>query len=72
MIDERHEELASLYAFDLLEGEELAQFQTALARDPELQALVRDLRETSASLAHTAPAIVPPAAGSIRTLRGSL
>jgi anti-sigma-K factor RskA len=62
MIDERHEELASLYAFDLLEGQELAQFEATLARDPELQALVRDLRRTSATLAHTAPASVPPAA----------
>ena len=43
MIDERHEELASLYALDLLEGAERAQFETALARDPELQALVREL-----------------------------
>jgi anti-sigma-K factor RskA len=62
MIDERHEELASLYAFDLLEGAELAQFEAALARDPELQALVRELRQTSASLAFTAPASVPPPA----------
>lgn len=60
MIDERHEELASLYAFDLLEGQELAQFEAALARDPELQTLVRDLRQTSATLAHTSPSVVPP------------
>ena len=31
MIDERHEELASLYALDLLAGEERAQFEAALA-----------------------------------------
>lgn len=60
MIDERHEELAALYAFDLLEGDERAQFEAAVARDPELQALVRELRETSASLAHTV-ATPPPA-----------
>ena len=60
MIDERHEELASLYAFDLLEGQELVQFEAALARDPDLQALVRDLRQTSTTLAHTAPSSVPP------------
>lgn len=53
MIDERHEELAALYAFDLLEGEERLQFEAALSRDAALQALVSDLRETSAQLAHT-------------------
>jgi anti-sigma-K factor RskA len=68
MIDERHEELASLYAFDLLEGAELAQFEKALARDPNLKALVRELRDTSASLAHTAPAAQPPAALKQRVL----
>src|SRR5438132_620208 len=62
MIDERHEELAALYALDLLEGTDRAQFEAALARDPALQALVRDLRESSAALAHTAPAVPPPAA----------
>ena len=62
MIDERHEELASLYAFDLLEGAELAQFEAELARDPELQAVVNEFRRTSASLAFTAPSSVPPPA----------
>lgn len=61
MIDEHQEELAALYAFDLLEGEERARFEAALAGDPELQALVRELRETSAQLAH-AHATPPPAA----------
>ena len=60
MIDEHHEELASLYAFDLLEGQELVQFEAALARDPDLQALVRGLRQTSTKLAYTASATVPP------------
>ncbi len=54
MIEERHEELASLYAFDLLEGEELTRFEEALARDPELQSLVRSLRDTSAHFAYAA------------------
>ncbi|HEX2855108.1 MAG TPA: anti-sigma factor [Opitutaceae bacterium] len=60
MIDERHEELAALYAFDLLEGLEKTAFETAMTRDPELQALVRELRESSAALAHAAPAATPP------------
>ena len=61
MIDERHEELAALHALDLLDGAERADFESALARDPALQLLVRELRESSASLAHTAPAAAPPA-----------
>jgi anti-sigma-K factor RskA len=55
MIDERHEELASLYVLGLLEGLEKTAFETVLARSPELQALVRDLRESSAALAHLPP-----------------
>lgn len=61
MIDERHEELAALYALDLLEGEERAQFEAALARDPQLETLVRELRQTATSLAHTVPVAPPPA-----------
>ena len=61
MIDERHEELAALYALDLLDGLERVQFETALARDPALQSLVRELRDTSTALAFTAPAVEPPA-----------
>jgi anti-sigma-K factor RskA len=68
MIDERQQELASLYAFDLLEGAELAQFEAALARDPELQSLVGELRNVSSTLAHTAPAALPPAALKQRVL----
>lgn len=62
MIDERHEELAALHALDLLEGAELASFESALARDPALAALVAALRESTAALAHTAPAAELPAA----------
>jgi len=60
MIEDRHEELASLYAFDLLEGAERDQFESALARDGELQSLVRDLKETACRLAFTAPPATPP------------
>ncbi len=59
MIDERTEELASLYAFDLLEGAERLAFETSLARNPALQVLVRELRESVAALAFTAPAATP-------------
>ena len=39
MIDERHEELAALHAFDLLEGAELAAFESARAAAPDLRAI---------------------------------
>lgn len=60
MIDERQEELASLYALDLLEGAERADFERAVATDPALRTLVRELRETTATLAHTAAAPTVP------------
>ncbi|MFA6962606.1 MAG: anti-sigma factor [Opitutaceae bacterium] len=60
MIDESQEELAALYAFDLLEGAELAAFESALAADPELRRLVDSLRGTAADLALAAPDIPPP------------
>lgn len=60
MIDELHEELASLYVFSLLEGPEVVSFEAALASDPALQQLVRELRETASQLAFTAPAAEPP------------
>lgn len=68
MIDERHEELAALHALDLLEGAERAQFEAALARDPALQQLVRELQAASAELAHLAPATPLPAELKARVL----
>lgn len=61
MIDERQQDLATLYALDLLEGDERARFEGELARNAELQALVKELRTTAASLAHMAPATTAPA-----------
>lgn len=62
MIDEQHEELASLYVFGLLEGAELSSFEARLAKDAALARLVRELRESSAQLAFTAPDAAPSAA----------
>lgn len=61
MITEKHEELAALYAFDLLEGAERAEFESALAASSELRTLVDSLRETAASVALSAPQMEPPA-----------
>jgi anti-sigma-K factor RskA len=59
MIDERQEELAALYVFGLLEGEELASFESNLAQDPALARLVRELAESAAQLAFTATDLAP-------------
>lgn len=68
MIDDRREELAALYVFDLLEGSVSASFESALATDPALAALVCQLRSASATLAHLAPTATPPPALRARVL----
>jgi RNA polymerase sigma factor (sigma-70 family) len=60
MIDDRQEELASLYALDLLEGAEKAEFQGMLARDPALRRQVDELRAAASELARLAPQAEPP------------
>jgi anti-sigma-K factor RskA len=60
MIDNRNEELAALYALDLLEGAEKTGFEAALARDPELRRHVEGLRAAAADLARLAPLAEPP------------
>lgn len=62
MSSERHEELAALYAFDLLEGAEKFDFEAELAGSASLRALVDELRHTSADLALAARQVEPPAA----------
>lgn len=61
MTDERKEEAASLYAFGLLEGEELRLFEAELARDAELRRLVDELQQASAGLALSSPQVAPSA-----------
>jgi anti-sigma-K factor RskA len=62
MISERHEELVSLYALDLLDGAEKLAFEAELAARADLRALLDQCRETSAALALTAASVEPPAA----------
>lgn len=69
MIEERTEELAALYAFDLLSTEEKAAFSARLKREPELRVLVRELTEAAAGLAHAAPVAGPSPALRERILR---
>lgn len=68
MIDERREELAALYALDLLEEGEHAAFEAELAIDPALGKLVREFRASAIALTHAAPGANPPASLRARVL----
>jgi anti-sigma-K factor RskA len=61
MIPEELQDQAALYALDALDPSETAAFEKALEQDASLRALVRDLRDASASLARSLPAQHPPA-----------
>lgn len=71
MITERHEELAALHALGLLEGAERSAFESELAGNAALRALVDSLVESSAALALTVPQIEPPAGLKDRILAGA-
>lgn len=60
MSSEHHEELAALYALDLLEGAERTAFENELASRSDLRRLVPELREAAAVLAFAAPQVDPP------------
>ncbi len=68
MIEERTEELASLYALGLLSAEESAYFEDLMLSKPELAPLVVEFQEAAAALAHSAPVIAPPPAVRSRLL----
>ena len=68
MIAERHEELAALYALDLLEGAERHAFEAELSGNPELAALVASFAETTSDLALTVAPVAPPAGLKARIL----
>lgn len=69
MIDERKEELASLYALRLLEPEENRAFETELRADSELRELVEDLQRHAAALVHLVPGRTAPASMREKILR---
>lgn len=62
MIDERLEELASLYVLGALPDVEAREFELQLSRDPRLQAFVARLNDTAGALAGSVAAVPPPAA----------
>ena len=66
MISEGQQEQASLHALGLLDADEAAAFERELASNPELQNLVRELRETAASLAHMAEELFDEPAPELR------
>ena len=68
MIDETMQERAAAYALGALDENEAKAFEGALRVDPELRALVRELRSVAEALAGTAPALEPPAAVKARVL----
>lgn len=61
MIDERTEELASLYALDLLDGPDRQAFERRLDSDASLARLVAEMRSAGQLYALTAPSVEPPA-----------
>ena len=71
MISETQQEQGTLYALGLLDADEAAAFEHALESDSELRTLVRELRETAASLAEITdePNSSPPAELRGRVLR---
>jgi anti-sigma-K factor RskA len=68
VIDEGMQEQASAYALGALDADETKAFEVSLRVDPELRALVHELRSVTEALAGTAPALEPPAAIKARLL----
>jgi anti-sigma-K factor RskA len=68
VIDEGMQEQAAAYALGALNADEIGAFEVSLRVDPELRALVRELRAVTEALAGTVPALEPPAAVKARLL----
>jgi anti-sigma-K factor RskA len=68
VIDEGMQEQAAAYALGALDADQANAFEGALRVDPELRALVRELRLVTEALAGTVPALEPPAAVKARLL----
>jgi len=68
VIDEGMQEQAAAYALGVLDAAETQSFEGALRVDPELRALVRELRSVTEALAGMAPALEPSAALKERVL----
>jgi anti-sigma-K factor RskA len=62
VIDEGVQEQAAAYALGALDADEMKTFEVSLRVDPELRALVSELRSVTEALAGSVPALEPPAA----------
>ncbi len=60
MINERHEEIACLYVTGALPQPESRAFKDEVRANPELQKLVKQLRDSASALAIVQPPIAPP------------
>jgi anti-sigma-K factor RskA len=60
IIDERLEELASLYVLGALEGAELREFEETLRTHPKMQEFVAKLGKSVTAVAGTVPVAAPP------------
>lgn len=60
MSSERHEELAALHAFDLLEDADKSAFEAELRNHPDLRRLAGELSDTAMAMALVAPPVEPP------------
>ena len=69
MISEELQDQAMTYVLGGLEPNEAAAFEAMIQRDADLRALVKDLRDTAAAIALTAPAREPPAELKSRIMR---
>ena len=61
MISEEHQDQAALHVLGLLSAAEAVAFESALSASAELRDFVRELRETAADVALSAPSQTPPA-----------
>ena len=67
-MNEQLQDQAAAYVLDALPELERGAFEQVLARDPELQAMVRDFRDSLGELARTLPKRQPAPATKARML----
>ena len=70
MIDETQQDLAAEYVLGALDARAAGAFEADMEADAELRALVDELREAAAALAHAAPPVLLPPALRERVLAG--
>jgi len=69
MIPEDLQDQAALYALGVLSSGETIAFEKAMSGNPELRAMVREMREAAADIGRTVPSKLPPPELKQRVLR---